>query len=419
MPSESVPSEPLGLLETLAGPPDAADYDAVHAVLMATERGRRFLAEYAARNRHADTAMLVEALGRVEGAIRGDVAPPAPVAASAGNLVEIAAALDRIETAIAAGAAPAPLAAAVERLQDIAFMLHEQPLEAAPRDALDAAVREISDATMRTDPMAERLRQATELLRALASRVSEMVAQAAKAPNADQSVGGDAAEPGRDAHMFEAPPANSETFAQTVAALAAATPTLADTPEQGTGEGAEIQATDTAPTNVVALVAATEAIVADPETPKAESAPPQQTPTDVSLSVAVLSEAFSDDHFSSTDVPSENIANEETLSETLPTEEPSNNAAPPAKKFLMEPIAGPEQDPGNLFEPQSVLSRAESAAAEAAAPMPPDNPTSSDLQPEPQRTPPPPALAEARPAGSDPLADVRSLSAEELIALFS
>ena len=48
-----MPNEPLALLQILAGLPDEADHDAVHAALMATERGRRFLTEYADRNRHA------------------------------------------------------------------------------------------------------------------------------------------------------------------------------------------------------------------------------------------------------------------------------------------------------------------------------------------------------------------------------
>ena len=84
-----MPNDPLALI--LAGLPDEADYDAVHAAIMATERGRRFLSEYADRNRHADTAMIVGAIARVETAIRGDDAPRAN---AAGDLMEM---LDRQE----------------------------------------------------------------------------------------------------------------------------------------------------------------------------------------------------------------------------------------------------------------------------------------------------------------------------------
>lgn len=47
-----------------------ADYDAIAAAVMETARGRWFLAEFARRNRHADTQMLLEALARLEGIVR-------------------------------------------------------------------------------------------------------------------------------------------------------------------------------------------------------------------------------------------------------------------------------------------------------------------------------------------------------------
>ena len=59
--------------ETLAlpkQPPDGApnehDYQTFSAALSASARGRAFLAEYARRNRHADTQMLLAAFGRLE-----------------------------------------------------------------------------------------------------------------------------------------------------------------------------------------------------------------------------------------------------------------------------------------------------------------------------------------------------------------
>src|ERR1700686_3139029 len=97
-----MPNEPLALI--LAGLPDEADYDAVHAALMATERGRRFLTEFADRNRHADTTAIVRPMARIQ-ATRGGEGPPRP---DAGNLMEIAAAIDRIEAALAPGTTPAP-----------------------------------------------------------------------------------------------------------------------------------------------------------------------------------------------------------------------------------------------------------------------------------------------------------------------
>ena len=154
-----MPNDPL--VQILAGLPDEADYDAVYAALMATDRGRRFLTEFADRNRHADTTAIVSAIARIEAMLRGDGPPRAD---AAGDLLEIAAAVDRIEAALGAGATPAPnISAAIERLLDIAFMLHERPVEATLCDGLDAAIGEISQANMRSESTAAGVREAAEL----------------------------------------------------------------------------------------------------------------------------------------------------------------------------------------------------------------------------------------------------------------
>src|ERR1700684_4073448 len=137
-----MPNHPLA--QILAGLPGQADYDVVQRALMPTDRGRRFLTEYADRNRHADTTAIVSAIARIEATLRGEGPPRAD---AAGDLMEIAAAIDRIQAALAAGTSPAPnVSAAIERLLDIGFMLQERPVEATLCDGLDAAVREIAAA---------------------------------------------------------------------------------------------------------------------------------------------------------------------------------------------------------------------------------------------------------------------------------
>src|ERR1700684_1457604 len=180
-----MPNDPLALI--LPGLPDEADYDAVYAALMATDRGRRFLTEYDDRNRHADTTMIVGAIARIEATLRGEGPPRAD---SAGDLMEIAAAIDRIDAALAAGTPPASdVSAAIERLLDIAFMLHERPVEATLCDGLDAAIREISAANMRSESTAVGIREAAELVRALTSRVREMMALSSAMHGAHQATG--------------------------------------------------------------------------------------------------------------------------------------------------------------------------------------------------------------------------------------
>jgi hypothetical protein len=51
-------------------PQDDAEYEAIHAALMETARGRAFLAEYARRNRRADIAALLAASERIEATMR-------------------------------------------------------------------------------------------------------------------------------------------------------------------------------------------------------------------------------------------------------------------------------------------------------------------------------------------------------------
>jgi len=415
-----MPNDPLA--QILAGLPDEADYAAVHAALMATERGRRFLTEFADRHRHADTTAIVGAIARIEATLRGDGPPRAD---AAGDLMEIAAAIDRVQAALAAGTTPAAdISAAIERLLDIAFMLHERPVEATLCDGLDAAIREISAASMRSESSAEGIREAAELVRALASRVREMMALSSASRDAHQPAGANV-DATSGAGFFELATNDGETFAQAVAELAASLPALTDAPgepvdaapepEPESGEGTPVPAAPIAPSDNVLLPAveaqqtATEIGISDSGT-----APPQIASTDVSLSEAVLNQAFSDDFFSSANFSSEAPAREETESARASSAEPPSEAL--AQNFPAEPVPDPQEDPADLFEPAWVAT----PPAEAAAPVAVDAAVPAGPLAEPPRAvPPPPARAIPRPPGSDPLAAVRDLSEEELIALFS
>jgi hypothetical protein len=63
-------AEELFALTLHAPPPSEADYDVIFAAVMESERGRRFLTEYARRNRHADTQLLLGAINRIAVALR-------------------------------------------------------------------------------------------------------------------------------------------------------------------------------------------------------------------------------------------------------------------------------------------------------------------------------------------------------------
>lgn len=59
----------LSPMSASAALPTDADYEAISEAFMETSRGRWFLKEYARRNRNADTAMVLEAVARIESAV--------------------------------------------------------------------------------------------------------------------------------------------------------------------------------------------------------------------------------------------------------------------------------------------------------------------------------------------------------------
>ena len=132
----------------------------------------------------------------------------------------------------------------------------------------------------------------------------------------------------------------------------------------------------------------------------------------------VLNQA-SDDFFSSPNFSIEAPAREETESEPVLNEEPPGEAVLPVQDFSTDPVPGPQEDPADLFEPGAApIPPVETATP--ATPVTADAPVPAEPPVELARAvPPPPVRAIPRPPGNDPLAAVRDLSAEELIALFS
>ena len=61
-----MPTETIARAGALSNAPDEDDYQAFCEALSASERGRAFLAEYARRNRNADTEQLRAAIGQLQ-----------------------------------------------------------------------------------------------------------------------------------------------------------------------------------------------------------------------------------------------------------------------------------------------------------------------------------------------------------------
>ena len=164
-----------------------AEYEAIHAEIAATERGRWFLSEHVKRNRAADTDRLVDLLARAEAALRGGAvaAMPNPFA---DDLAQFAAAIGQVEAVIAAGGAPAAGGlAASERIQEIVFALRERETDLVLCEALESALFDLGEAFARHDAAAERAQSAAALLRGLQASISAMIALAAPSSAAERA----------------------------------------------------------------------------------------------------------------------------------------------------------------------------------------------------------------------------------------
>ncbi len=321
---------------------------------------------------------------------------PQAVTVSLHDLAVLTAAIARIEALIAAAATPQPAGSdAIERIADIAFVLHERDVEASLCDALDAAVREITLAGALKQGSVERIRQAAELLRELSGRANEMMAQAEAA------------------------------------------------------QGAELPKTaNMAPTS-------SKGLSAGPEKRDGEEPADVKLPGDDLFAADVPEDDEFAVFFRKALMPRSSANEEANLNKAVLNEMPSSGKSPRA--------LNPEDDPGDLFEPiaSAPLAAPPELKIEAAAlpPAPVHAPARvpeqtgaavgesiprSEENAQPQMTvadaktlsdgssvggfkpPAPPRLAAGsvpqsapRAAPSDPLAPVRALSDEEIIALFS
>jgi chemotaxis protein CheZ len=180
-------------------PLSEADYDMIESAVLETTRGRWFLAEYARRNRHADTTMLLGAIERLEASLRGE-ATPRLVDRLRFDLVEMANSIVRTKAEIATikpGAdqhgkfgeateeldsivqatetATSEILAAAEQVQEIAWTLREQGLDPMVCDTLDTRATEIYTACSFQDLTGQRTSKVIEVMRYLEGRINAMI----------------------------------------------------------------------------------------------------------------------------------------------------------------------------------------------------------------------------------------------------
>src|SRR5262245_38177923 len=172
-------------LSTAAPPPSPAeaDYDTLCQALMETRRGRWFLEEYARRNRHADTGLVLDAIGRIETTIREQHARHTNQGLRV-ELLEMARTIAQTRAVVAdaqatpsghAGEAAGDILAAAERLQDIAWTMREHGLDMAMCDQIADLSAAILSASSLRDPSNGRAHRLAEVLRTLEQRIDSML----------------------------------------------------------------------------------------------------------------------------------------------------------------------------------------------------------------------------------------------------
>jgi chemotaxis regulatin CheY-phosphate phosphatase CheZ len=184
-----------------------ADYEAIELAVMETARGRWFLKEFAARNRQADTTVLLDAIARLEGAVSGEQAM-AQIERVRFDLVEMAKSITGLKAELETqengedersrfGAATSALdgivrtteqatssiLGAAEQVQEIAWSLREQQFDEATCDTIDKLATEIYTACGFQDLTAQRTQKVVRTLRFLEGRINALIdAWANKAP---------------------------------------------------------------------------------------------------------------------------------------------------------------------------------------------------------------------------------------------
>lgn len=150
-------------------PLSQADYEAIEAAVMETARGRWFMAEYARRNRQADTQQLLTAIHRIERVVGLGVAETTQES----NLIEAAALihdlradLERISGRMEERScglstrievAGGIILAAAETIQETAWTLRESGADEALCDKLDRRTTDISAAVETIDALSQRM----------------------------------------------------------------------------------------------------------------------------------------------------------------------------------------------------------------------------------------------------------------------
>jgi chemotaxis regulatin CheY-phosphate phosphatase CheZ len=203
-------------------PDDEQAYEQIEAAVMETSRGRWFLAEYARRNRHSETELVLSAIDKLQRSLglRGGMSLPAD--RLQGQILEMARAIAQTEREIRAirpdgatatqyGSASSELAvvvdttekatsnilSAAEKVQEYAWTMRERSGNEAECDLLDACATDIYTACGFQDLTAQRIRKVVETLGFIDERIKSLLEATGLAEDfhADEKMIGELDEP--------------------------------------------------------------------------------------------------------------------------------------------------------------------------------------------------------------------------------
>ena len=178
----------------------AEAYAALESLLRASPRGRWFLAEYARRNRTAETEMLLEAIGRIERAVLRPTPKQAVPSNVFAELVEMSEAIARTRREIAQIKQPhqfdkqlisatmeldhiveatekatSDILQATEEIQEAAWMLRERGVQIDLCDKIDQRTTDIYTACSFQDITGQRTEKVVKALRFIEQRINAMI----------------------------------------------------------------------------------------------------------------------------------------------------------------------------------------------------------------------------------------------------
>lgn len=191
--------------KTMSHPPavqssNDADYGIIENAVMETARGRWFLAEFARRNRNADTQVLLATISRLEQSVH-DQRETNDIARFRVDLLEMSTAIADTRQQISAlqgpdqessshfdiasteldaivqatASATSDILSSTEQIQDIAWTLRENGIEPAICNTLDTQATNIYTACSFQDLTAQRTRKVIDVLRYVESRINAMI----------------------------------------------------------------------------------------------------------------------------------------------------------------------------------------------------------------------------------------------------